>query len=152
LAVSFARMDADSGYTQAWRDYRKRRFVLWTVVLTFIPCIITSVFLIGAPLSALTGIDAYYFVLPILVFWTIMLMVAYLRLQFFCCPRCGKWFFTTFFLWLFLSHRPFARKCVNCDLPKWATSDSQRAEPLARGRGDRAESLFSPGAWARGVV
>ena len=111
-------MDAHPDYTAAWRDYRKRRLVFWAVFLGYIPGVLVLFVGIGLPISALIGIKPDYFFYPIAGSWMLAFMIAGLRTGLFRCPRCGKWFFAT---WWY--RNPFAGKCVHCGLPKWANTD-----------------------------
>ena len=111
-------MDQRSDYTAAWRNYRTRRLVSWVVCLSYIPGAMAIFLGVGLPLSSLTGIKADYFFYPIAGAWMLAALITSLRTVSFPCPRCGKHFFST---WWY--RNPFARQCVHCGLPKWATSD-----------------------------
>jgi hypothetical protein len=111
-------MGAHPDYSAAWRDYRRRRFISLALALSYLPGAMAIFLAVGLPLTALTGIHPDYFGFAIGVSWMIALVIAGIRLQTFSCPRCRKWFFAT---WWY--RNPFARKCVHCGLPKWATSD-----------------------------
>jgi len=111
-------MDAHPDYTAAWRDYRKRILVFWAVFLGYMPGVLVLFFGIGLPISALIGIKPDYFFYPLAGSWMLAFLIASLRAGLFCCPRCGKWFFAT---WWY--RNPLTRKCVHCGLPKWANTD-----------------------------
>lgn len=107
-------MNESSDYSEAWKDYRARRFVFLAVSLSYLP----SVVLISLLLSSLTGIKSDYFPVALAGAWMLAFLVTSVRMNIFPCPRCGKRFFTT--RWI---HNPFARHCLHCTLPKWAMSD-----------------------------
>jgi hypothetical protein len=58
----------------------------------------------------------------------IMVVVARFRLGGFRCPRCTQHFFRRRTRWLEYGN-PFARRCLNCGLPKWA--EEARDSPAA---------------------
>jgi hypothetical protein len=111
-------MDAHPDYAAAWRDYRRRRLIFWSLLLGFPFGAMAISLAVGLPLTQLTGIDLDYFGFAIGGSWAIALVIANFRLQTFPCPRCRKWFAAT---WWY--HRAFVLKCVHCGLPKWAASD-----------------------------
>jgi hypothetical protein len=112
-------MDAEPSYSEQWRDWRKRRNIVWLIFLGYIPGVIAIFFsvlflfrLIGLP-AAWDG-PAFY---AIAGSWMFSFIVAGIYAGYFPCPRCHKPFFVT---WWY--RNPFARKCVHCGLPKWANS------------------------------
>ena len=71
--------------------------------------------------------DPSGFAIPAIAFvWMIVVAVAGYQKSNFLCPRCGKPFFRTFddrpwrADW---QRNPFARRCMHCGLPKWASRD-----------------------------
>ena len=76
-----------------------------------------GVWLAAVPISLLTGIKSDYFAYPAMGAWMLAFLVTWLRLAMFPCPRCGNHFFTSWW-----QGNLFARKCLHCHLPKWATS------------------------------
>jgi hypothetical protein len=119
-AARFATMGTQPDYTAAWCDLRRRRNISWVVFLSYVPGAMAIFLTVGLPLSALTGIKPDYFGIAIGSCWMVACLVTGWRVVFFSCPRCDNRFFAT---WWY--HNSFARKCVHCGLPKWAT-----AEPL----------------------
>jgi hypothetical protein len=111
-------MDPQPDYTAAWRDYRKRRLIFWTVALAYAPGVTAITICVGLPLSALSGIKPDYFFFFIGGSWMLAMVVAGWRIVLFPCPRCGKWFSSTL-----LYRNPFTTKCLHCGLEKWAISD-----------------------------
>jgi hypothetical protein len=111
-------MDAHPDYTAAWRDFRKRRLIFWITCLGGVLGVFVLFIGIGLPIAALIGINAEdYFFFPLAAAWMLASVITSLRVSWFGCPRCGQWFFST---WWY--HNPLARKCAHCGLPKWATS------------------------------
>jgi len=111
-------MSTRPDYSDAWRDYRRRRLVFWAVFLGYVPGVMLILFAVGLPLSALSGIKPDYFAYPVAGAWMLAFLIASVRLSWFRCPCCHKWFFATFWY-----HNPLAQECVHCGLPKWADSD-----------------------------
>src|SRR5260221_5189707 len=111
-------MSAHPDYSAAWRDYRRRRLIFWAVFLGYTPGGFVLFFVGGLPIAIHTGISPDYLFYPIAGSWMLAFLIASWLVGLFCCPRCRKWFFAT---WWY--RNPFARKCVHCGLPKWATSD-----------------------------
>lgn len=115
---------AQKSYAESWRLYRRLRRTQWIGVL--IP-------LVGVPLFF--TLDRWLplaaeLLAPIsLTVGFITLVVARIRLGNFRCPRCTKDFFRRRTRWLEYSN-PFARRCLNCGLPKWA--EEARDSPAAR--------------------
>jgi hypothetical protein len=111
-------MKAD--YSAAWHDFRRRRIISWVVLLGYPPGA-TAIFLVlGMPLATLAGIKPDYFFYAIALSWMAAFLVTSFRQAYFPCPKCGEPFFA---MWWY--RNPFARKCVHCGLPKWASSDDQ---------------------------
>jgi hypothetical protein len=106
-------MNQQANYSEAWNDYRKRRLVFVAVWLSYVP----GLWVAAVPISLLTGIKSDYFGYPFMAAWMLAFLIIGLRLAMFRCPRCGNHFFTSWW-----QGNPFARKCLHCHLPKWATS------------------------------
>lgn len=96
-------------YAEQWRDYRKRRRIFLVVCITYLP----GVFILAYPLIRLVGSDHPVYIIA--GTWMLGFLIAGLRFSHWRCPRCGNWFFAK---WWFVNQ--FARKCVHCQLPKWA--------------------------------
>ena len=118
---------AQKSYAESWRLYRRLRRTQWIGVL--IP-------LVGVPLfftlDRWIPLAAELLVPISLTAGFITLVVARIRLSRFRCPRCAQHFFWRRTRWLEYSN-PFARRCLNCGLPKWAAEarDSPAAQPSA---------------------
>jgi hypothetical protein len=105
-------VEVPTSFAAAWQTYRERRNAFVAAILAF------------AALLGLVGIvpntslvAAYWWVLaPFSFAW---LMIAGFRLTYWRCPRCSKPFFTRLF-WGNL----FARRCLQCGLPKWGDLES----------------------------
>lgn len=98
-----------------WQEYRRRRNLALFAVLGYVPLVI--VFAMAS--ERLFHSTTPFFVVAI--GWAIFFVVAGIRCETFRCPRCGKWFFAK---WWY--HNAFARRCVHCGLPKYATPESER--------------------------
>jgi hypothetical protein len=104
-------MWTDPGYPRAWRDLRRREFLFWFFVLSYLPGILLIIVI-----STAFGRDApkhsgMYFS----VAWLAAFVVASLYHQNFRCPRCRHFFFRrSGFV------DPYAANCVNCSLARGA--------------------------------
>jgi MFS family permease len=114
---------AQKSYADSWRLYRRLRRTQWIGVL--IPLVGVPLFFtldrwipLAAELLAPISLTAGF----------ITLVVARIRLGRFRCPRCTEDFFRRRTRWLEYSN-PFARRCLNCGLPKWA--EEARDSPAA---------------------
>jgi hypothetical protein len=96
-------------YCQQWEDYKRRRNQLLFVFIGYVP--ITFTF--GVLTEKLFHTDKPFFVFAGL--WLILFVIAVAHYQGFPCPRCGKWFFASWFY-----RNPFARRCVHCKLPLYS--------------------------------
>ena len=131
-------------YSDEWaelRGLRHRTFVAVlaaALVLGIVP-LMTSFM----PPSRFRGVVA----LGLLAAWVwalIRLFLAWLTYVFWPCPRCGKafhrldWWLSRWWI------NPFARRCVNCGLPKWVDSDP---DPRLKAELDpfRSDSTFKLG-------
>jgi len=110
----------DGEYTPEWAVLRGlRRRILLTALAGVIPLLLTPVAnLLPHRWSLASG-------LVLVVSWAVLLFRFFFLLfehAYWPCPRCGKPFhYKTGFLGHY--HNPFARRCVYCQLPKWAESD-----------------------------
>src|SRR5262245_52533269 len=107
-------------YSQEWTELRRLRTRMLILVLALIATVMFMpvVNLAADQLSPLFGFG-----------WVAIWAILVLRLLFtvgehtyWSCPRCGKSFhrlFGSFWNW----DNPFARRCLNCGLPKWMESD-----------------------------
>src|ERR1700747_3573322 len=102
-------MSSPPDFSAAWRDYRRRRLWFLVVWLGGFAVVVTLFYSFGAVIHS----ELPFYV--IVGSWGLGFLVSSLRLSYFRCPRCRKWFF----LRPFLSHNLFARRCVHCRLPKW---------------------------------
>ena len=94
-------------YPLAWRSYRRWRALLWGGFLGLVPAVV----LVGVPASAALGTSVPFSVTAAIFMGCFA--VAGLRLSFWRCPRCGKPFHRRD-----LYGNAFARKCLNCGLPR----------------------------------
>jgi len=96
-----------------WQEYRRRRNLTLFAFLGYVP----FVFIIAVVAERLFHSTTPGFVVA--VGWMIFLAVASIRCENFRCPRCRKRFFAK---WWY--HNSFARRCVHCGLPKYASPGS----------------------------
>ena len=100
-----------AGYEQNWNEYRRLRNTFFLVFLGGVPVFLLVSFVsekllhTTAPASVLA------------VVWFVLFIIYGIRLQLWRCPRCGKWFASTW--WCNKSF--LARRCVHCGLPKFET-------------------------------
>jgi hypothetical protein len=107
-------------YEDRWRELKRRRNQLLFAFIGYVP--ITLAF--GVLTERLFHSDKPGFVFAIL--WMLYFGVAGFRYNVFPCPRCGKWFFGTWFY-----HNSFARRCVHCKLPIYSTTEHAAAQDCA---------------------
>lgn len=96
-------MSEPERYERAWRNYK------WRLVAFLLAWL-------GLPIAAPALDDRIGFVW-FGVLWIGSCLGTGFRLSMWRCPRCGHCFF-----WNFI-HNQFARRCMHCGLPKWATSN-----------------------------
>ncbi len=94
----------------SWQEYRRRRNLALFAFLGYVP----FVFVFAVVTERLFHSTPPGF--AVALGWMIFLAVASIRCQSFRCPRCRKWFFAK---WWY--HNSFARRCVHCGLPKYAS-------------------------------
>jgi Zn ribbon nucleic-acid-binding protein len=105
----------ETDYRQNWQRYRKLRLLFFLIWVGYIPV----VYLFSLLVSNVLGVSS---TVPIFVFaglWMLLFAITGFRLSAWRCPRCGKWFAAT---WWY-NKSLFARKCVHCGLPKFASGE-----------------------------
>ena len=105
--LSEYRMRVDPDYLRSWRDLRRREFLFWFFVLSYIPGILLIIVLVGRFDIELPDHIGIYFSAA----WLIGFAGASIHRQNFRCPRCHKFYFRRFKLL-----EPYAHNCVNCNL------------------------------------
>jgi hypothetical protein len=100
-------MRVDSEYLRSWRDLRRREFLFWFFVLSYVPGIAIIIVLMDRFGSDVLDRIGTYFSAA----WLVGFAGASFYRQHFHCPRCHKFFFRRFKLL-----EPYARNCVNCNL------------------------------------
>jgi len=99
-------------YEAKWKDYKRRRLTFLVICVSYVP----GGFFIGFEFQKLFRSEVSFYVVAII--WMIALVISGLRLTYWRCPRCGKFFFAKW-----VGTNQFARKCLHCGLPKWASKD-----------------------------
>jgi hypothetical protein len=98
-------------YDDQWRELKRRRKL---TLIAFIGCVLIAFAAFLSPKLFSTGKPALAFTIA----WMVFGLVAGARYNTFPCPRCGEWFFST---WWY--HNSFARRCVHCKLPLYSTKE-----------------------------
>ena len=93
-------------YLKAWRDQRRRRFIMWSLGLLFLPAMLLVFRLVPSGNEQLL----LTFARP----WLAAFGISIFYLGFFRCPRCSKFFFVDWWK----GSNPFARICLHCGLRK----------------------------------
>ena len=110
-------MTKDTDYSAAWRDYRKRNYMMWGAFLGW------PVFgvIVSISWELLFGKSNWIVVL----FLPYMAFCAHcaIKLAIFTCPRCGNSFHGRG-TGLFSFQNPYSKSCPNCGLPKYSVTDS----------------------------
>jgi len=107
-------------YSTAWRRYRQWSWAFWIVFGSYLPGLAFVSHAFGWTRG---GGNTIFF--AALVWMIACTIIGYQKWNF-GCPRCGELFFRKFDArpwradW---QHNPFARRCMHCALPKWATRD-----------------------------
>jgi len=123
------RMKPKPDYVAAWETYRRVRRWLYVLLLAALVAF-PALGICGALFARTTlaehaqnviGAIAVIVGLP----WMLLVILIAFYLQLFVCPRCHRFFFMT---WWY--RNPFAQRCVNCRLPKWATEDIPEPWPV----------------------
>jgi hypothetical protein len=102
-------------YAAAWRDLRRRQWLMWAVYLTFFP----SSWL----LSAIDAKLLHHHMSPNVVIlagtlWFIAFIASNFWISAWRCPRCHEEF--TKATWY---RNAMTRHCLSCGLPRWAPDD-----------------------------
>lgn len=100
-------------YAPAWARYRRLRRDSWLGILAFY---LAGIAFAGAPKPAAWGLGVVVAAAVCGVFITGYRQTSWR------CPRCHQPFFTRRWRWCTF-HNVFARRCLNCGLPKWAPHD-----------------------------
>ena len=104
-------MGVDPEYLRSWRDLRRREFLFWFFVLSYVPGILLIICIVNAFEHDVPEHLGVYFS----VAWLVGFVGTGLYRQNFRCPRCQHYFFRRpGFV------DPYARSCVNCKLGCWA--------------------------------
>lgn len=91
-----------------WDDYRRRRLRLLLVIVFGLPILALAFFISSYLQSSLPVVVCIFCFASLLVWFSVVLSR-------FPCPRCGKPF-----IYSNAVRNGFAKKCVNCQLPKWS--------------------------------
>jgi len=100
-----------NGFEPQWIEYRRRRKLFAFVFIGYMPVVSAAAFIEGRIFH--TQIFAFTLAFG----WMAFFLMSGIRLNTWPCPRCGEWFFAT---WWY--NNPFARRCVHCKLPKYSDS------------------------------
>ena len=111
VELFWCEMWVDPEYLQSWRDLRRREFLFWFFVLSYIPGILFIIVVVDRFNNDLLDHIGTYFSSA----WLVGFGSASLYRQNFRCPRCHRFFFRRFKLL-----EPYARNCVNCNLASGA--------------------------------
>jgi hypothetical protein len=112
---------SDGPYAAAWSRYRRWSRAYWIVFASFLPAVALLSRASGWLQRGQPGP-----VFAVAIVWMIAWALIGRVTSTFHCPRCGELFFHVFDArpwrqsW---RHNPFARRCLHCGLPKWATRD-----------------------------
>ena len=102
-------------YAEAWRQYRLRLTILVGLFVSYLPAMIGFKFFFDEIFSdgdTPTMIAAFC--------WMAAYGIAGWRFGCFRCPRCREDFFNRKAFAFIRFYQPFAKKCWNCGLEKWA--------------------------------
>ena len=106
---SYSVLNHMNDFEQQWNEYRKRRNLVAFAFIGYVPIVGT----LGFVSSKVLHTETAFFVLAFS--WMAFFAVAFFRLTYWPCPRCGKWFAER---WWY--HNPSAQRCVHCGLPKYS--------------------------------
>jgi hypothetical protein len=115
LTMNPSASDEGDHYRRAWRSYRWRLFLAlfsWGP-LPLLALVVPNTLLLGSEGHGLPD----HVAVPIGLSCLCLFGLFGVRLTLWKCPRCVEPFF-----YAGLLRNPFARKCMHCGLPKWATS------------------------------
>ena len=104
--------DIQAPYADAWKDYRRRRFVMWAMFLGYMPGVVILNRIDTQVLRNLVPPVSIAFA------WMVVFLGAVIWYGMWKCPRCHKHFMSAG-----LVGNAWARRCMNCRLPRWALSD-----------------------------
>jgi len=113
----YAILEGMDEYDVQWRELKSRRNLALFAFIGYVP--ITFAFALLT--HNLFRSDKPVF--PFAIAWMAFVAVAGARYNTFRCPRCGNWFFST---WWY--HNGFARRCVHCKLPLYSTKEQAAGE------------------------
>ena len=108
-------------YTPAWRRYRNQSRAFWLVFVLDIPALAA----LNRALASAQSDNTTTIALAAFAGLVAFAAIGYRNWNF-RCPRCGELFFHRFDdrSWrMDWQHRPWARRCLHCGLPKWADRD-----------------------------
>lgn len=106
-------------YFAAWAEYRRRRRDAWLALVALFPAPVLAAFLVSPICWALnSGAPAFIAAVVGALAWFIVNCIVRFRYFWWPCPRCHRPFFQA--LWI---HWPFANRCLNCGLEKYAPCD-----------------------------
>lgn len=106
-------------YAQTWQDYRKRSRIYWFGVIVFVPALA-----VGLPLAVTNFPPALFYVyLFALGAAGFALSVFGFYQTYWKFSRCGEPFFRRPDWLGKIFYNIFARRCMNCGLPKWSEND-----------------------------
>jgi hypothetical protein len=106
-------LEGMDSYDDRWQELKRRRNLALFAFIGYVPITVGFVLLTHNFLQSDKAAFAFA------IAWILFAMVASLRHSMFPCPRCGKWFFST---WLY--HNGFARRCVHCKLPIYSAKET----------------------------
>jgi hypothetical protein len=106
-------------YAEQWEEYRKRRRIFLSVLLgCFLPFVYCILLFKVLPDEEI--VNRVY--LAMFATWGLVLSWAWIRLQYWRCPRCDNYYFRG------LSLNPFVRRCLHCGLKKWDEGETEKDE------------------------
>ena len=105
-------MGSDPEHLRSWRDLRRREFLFWFFVLSYVPGILLIIVVLNAFEHDLPEHLGVYFSMA----WLVGFVGTGLYRQSFRCPRCHHYFFRRPGF-----ADPYARSCLHCKLACWAT-------------------------------
>jgi hypothetical protein len=108
-------MKREEYYLARWENYRLRFWAITLVMITYLPA---QMFLAPLLARAFPQRDVGSIVFLI---WALGIVASSIYFFSWRCPRCNKHYFSKS-----LHHDPFARKCLHCKLPKWATKSVRK--------------------------
>jgi hypothetical protein len=108
--------EAVSNYVRNWRDLRRRQYLFWIVVLSFVPAVLLSILIVN-----LLGSDVpQYFGAAIGAAWLAAYVAADCYLHHFRCPRCQGLFHIGYV-------GQIARCCMHCRLANGTPAFADKA-------------------------